>query len=70
MDVKLVNYFLPNLVRSKTIKTRTEDIKETKIDMAENLSKTSKFNIQVYSILAQNDLEYSATSNHQELYSR
>ena len=48
-------------------------MKETEIDMEENLSKTSKskhFNIQTYSIVAQNDLEYSVASNHQELYSR
>ena len=70
----LFNYFLPNLVfRSKTLKTRTEDKKETGIDMTEDLSKTSKsklHNSQTYFIVAQNDLEYSAASNHQELYSR
>ena len=45
-------------------------MKETEIDMEENLSKTSKVTFQTYSIVAQNDLEYSVASNHQELYSR
>ena len=70
-DISTQILILPNPCRSKTIKTRTEDISlETGIPLKEDMTMLKIPQSQNYSIVPQNDQEYSVSSNHPDLYSR
>ena len=70
-DISTQILILPNPCRSKTIKTTTEDISlETGIPLKEDKTMPKIPQSQNYSIVPQNDQEYSVSSNHPDLYSR